>query len=394
MITRPETIHATLSVREAAVTAWDIIIIGADLAGILAAHELGKLGARTLLVDRDQLPHSATGGGCILGTSALQALSAAHLEDLLDEVPSLPLDKLSLTVGHRHLNVPLYDGWALPRAPFEAALLQRAIDRGVDLLSSSEAHLENVSESGYRHVQLSSGGDTVIARGQIVLATASACQVPPTVKQRWSRVKPQRWIGASTALPESPADYPPGTIQLLGDKRGMLTLARMADRQLQLHACFDRNFLDQQRTPSRAAATLLAAAGLPALELTPYVWRATTSPAVANQVQWTPRVLPLAGPTDGFATLTGEDTARSLILGRSVIPLALRGLDGWHHEQALLWQQRRSGILYQPNTICRAARMAVRHRHLTRWGVTLANRFPRLSQPAVRALGIPAPSSR
>jgi len=61
---------------------WDVVVVGAGLAGALAAHGLARRGVRVLLVEQRLFPRWKVCGAC-LSPQALAALDGAGLAGLV-----------------------------------------------------------------------------------------------------------------------------------------------------------------------------------------------------------------------------------------------------------------------------------------------------------------------
>jgi len=112
-------------------TGYDVVVVGAGPAGSSAASAAARMGARTLIVERAAFPRYKTCGGGLIG------VSLAELEGL-----DLPIRQEIVKVGftergHRPAQrtsrkrlLSLVD-----RSEFDAALLERAVESGVEVRS-------------------------------------------------------------------------------------------------------------------------------------------------------------------------------------------------------------------------------------------------------------------
>ena len=59
-------------------TDYDLVIIGAGAAGLIAARFAARLGARVLLAERDRIGGDCTWTGCVPSKSLIRVAKAAH----------------------------------------------------------------------------------------------------------------------------------------------------------------------------------------------------------------------------------------------------------------------------------------------------------------------------
>ena len=74
---------------------WDVIVIGAGVAGGLAAFDCAHRGLRVLVVEKRSFPRWKV-CGCCFNANSLASLSATGLPNLMRDQGAVPLDQLRL----------------------------------------------------------------------------------------------------------------------------------------------------------------------------------------------------------------------------------------------------------------------------------------------------------
>jgi flavin-dependent dehydrogenase len=381
----------SLAVDEAGSRSWDAVVIGAGPAGALAARQIAAGGASVLLVEKKPFPRWKVCGACLNG-QALAVLESVGLGDLAAQLGAIPLDTFDLRLPGRRLRLPLPWGVAIPRARFDAALVEAAVAAGAAFLPETHAQVGELQGES-RCVLLQHLGRIVAAGARIVVVAAG---LGPACLPHSERVQvdsaPGSRIGAGCVLEAAPDAYREGSIFMAVGRSGYVGLVRQGEDELNVAAAFDPDFVRHHGSPARAAAAVLDGAGMePIAALADAHWQGT--PALTRSARppagerWF-LIGDAAGYTEPF---TGQGMAWALRSARALAPLATRALARWEPAVSREWASRYHRQIGRAQWLCRGLAAGLRHPALARAGADVLRRFPALAGPFVAHLNSARP---
>jgi flavin-dependent dehydrogenase len=380
------TVAATLSLADAARTAWGAVVVGAGPGGALAARELARRSVHVLLVDRASFPRWKVCGCCLNG-GALTTLRAVGLGDITERGGAVPLEAILLAARGRAVRLPLAGGVVLSREAFDAALVRAAVAAGAAFLPGTRAALGEESPGG-RAVLLHQEAGSHVAFARVVLAAdglggslLTRAGLGPAPAVAGAR------IGAGVVVAEAPPFFRCGTVYMACGAGGYLGLVRLEDGRLNLAAALDADRVRAEAGPGAVAARLLAEAGWPLpSNLARESWKGT--PALTRQASRLAagRVLVLGDAAGYVEPFTGEGLAWALAAGAAVAPLAARAADHWHPALGREWPRRYARLVGR-RVVCRTTAAVLRRPALVRWVLGLLACAPALARPVVCYLG-------
>jgi len=378
-------------------TTWDVVVIGAGLAGSLTALLASRAGARVLLVEKKAFPRDKVCGGC-LNTAALRVFERAGLLPGLAALGGTWLERYELFAGGSPLRIPLAGGVSVSRSRLDAWLVTQARQSAVHCFDQIQAQVTDLPapQSPTRVVELSRTGqplEQIEARLVVVadgLAHASLQKQPGFV----DRVSPRSHVGlaARAALP-SPATSPErGTIAMAVGAGGYVGLARDESGDVHLAAAVDPRFLRSAGGPAACVASLLQQAGHPLQRACAgLAWMGTgplthhLHPAAAHRLFVVGDALRYVEP------FTGEGMAWALQDAERLAPLLLRALAGWCPGLISEWNQPpRLGR----GAWCRTLTTALRFPWLVRPVVAGLRHAPRLARHLAASIAPPSDLTR
>ncbi|MEZ6119729.1 MAG: NAD(P)/FAD-dependent oxidoreductase [Pirellulaceae bacterium] len=149
---------------------WDVICIGAGVAGSFAAYLLAQSGLRVLLVEQHTFPRSKVCGGCLNGAS-ITYLQDAGLLGILETLRSPTTRQLQLTNGTATATIPIAAGRSVSRRAFDAAMVEQAVAAGATFWDRTKATVQPADKNhAWRNVECQRLDSQVTLQSRIVLA--------------------------------------------------------------------------------------------------------------------------------------------------------------------------------------------------------------------------------
>ncbi|HEX6613026.1 MAG TPA: FAD-dependent oxidoreductase [Rhodanobacteraceae bacterium] len=344
---------------------WDVVVVGAGVAGALSALHVSRHGLRVLLVEKSAWPRNKVCGGC-LNAAAIRALAAAGVE--LDE--GRAYTRMRLACRGRTADFPLPAGLAISRRRLDATLVAHAIAAGACFVSGTRATLGAATRHG-RQVQLKSGpaSSTITARVVLDCGGLASRLLPELV---W-RIAPRARIGMGGSVRDVPAWYRPGSIHMACAANGYVGLVRAEDGSATIAAALDPAWCAGVGGPAHAIAEIFHSARFPPCDAlratrfggTPHLTR-------MRRALGAERVLVLGDAAGYVEPFTGEGMAWAIADAAAVAPLAREAVAHWSDGIVARW-----GSLHARN---------VRARQRVCQGVSRVLRRPRLLAAALPAM--------
>ena len=365
---------------------WDVVVVGAGLAGSLAAHGLARRGARVLLVEQRVFPRWKVCGAC-LSPQALAALEAAGLAALVAEQGGLALGSLELGVAGRVSPIALGSGRVLSRARLDQALVEAAEAVGVTVLTGTRAVLAPAGAGldPHREVVLQNGTARRRVSAKVVLIAAGLThRCLDGEAEITSSIDPKSRVGAGCVLPADAVGLAPGVLQMAVGRGGYVGLVRVEGGEINLACAFDPSLLRSSGGASGACQSILKEAGFvspPGLDGA--AWQLTAALSRRTRPLAGHRLLLLGDAAGYVEPFTGEGMGWALTSSLAALPLVLRGLDHWDGAIEADWRRLHHRWVSQRQTFCRALALVLRNPRAT-WGLArLARTFPLITSSMI-----------
>ena len=138
------TIAATITVAEAERVTWDLVVVGAGIAGSTTAILAAREGLRVLLIEAKRFPREKVCGGC-LNPRAIDYLKRLGVAEELQGQGTIALGRLHVQFGRDPHCWPIPSLWSVRRSTVDSILVQKAIASGVHFLPETVGMLQLLS---------------------------------------------------------------------------------------------------------------------------------------------------------------------------------------------------------------------------------------------------------
>lgn len=354
---------------------WDVVVVGAGIAGAVSALHLARAGLRVLLVEKSAWPRAKACGGC-LNAAALKALGDCGIG--LGEGGAC--HAMRLGCAGRVARLPLPQGVALSRLRLDALLVRHATEAGACFVPATRATIAGLTRHG-RRVELHDRSRRQAVEARVILDCGGlATRALPD--PGW-RIAPRARIGVAAALAGVPDGYGPGVVHMACAASGYVGLVWAGQGVTNLAAALDPVRCHRAGGPAAAVAEILRAAGFPVPhDLHRLEWRGTPGlTRTRRRLAAEPRVLVLGDAAGYVEPFTGEGMAWAIADAMAVQPFAREAAVCWSDAVAGRWEARHRRMLRMRQRVCRGIAGLLRHPSLLAAALPLLDRAPAVTLP-------------
>ncbi len=383
------TVEATLTPAAATSSLWDVVVIGAGCAGAMAAREIARRGASTLLLDKSGFPRWKVCGGCV-NRRAQSALEAVGLGDLLEREGAVPIESFIVgTAGTvARLSLPRYRG--LSRERLDAALVRSAINCGAHFLPKAHAVCSTANCSS-RSVDVRVNEATITVRARlVVVANGLGGQLLKTQEAITSRATDESLIGAGAVVESVPDEYLHGAIYMACGAGGYAGVTRLEFPRIGVAAAVDPAYVRRKGSLAATVASILAEAKFPPIpHIEDLAWRGTPGLTRTMSAVAAKRAFVIGDAAGYVEPFTGEGMAWALASGVAVANLACDSLCDFSVVHMRNWETLHGRLIRRRQRVCRAVTASLRRPGLVRCAVGVLNVLPWLATPVIRHMNAP-----
>ncbi len=374
-------------------SAWDVVVIGAGVAGCVLARELAREGLRTLLVESKPFPRPKVCGACFNGL-ALSVFEKAGLMQAVYAAGAVPLERFVAMRRGQVLKVPIFEGLAVSRSALDDVLAQAAVESGVTFRDGTTAVVVSTRPgASFREVRLHTREGVSKVAGKVIVVAAGlgrTCFEADSVHR--SHFAKHAKIGAGCILAEAPASYRPGVIHMAIGRCGYLGLVGVENGQWNVAGAFAPEFIKLHGPPGAAAVEVVKEAGFEKIPgLADGKWSGTPPLSRRTRPLAEDRVF-LVGDAAGYVEpFTGEGMGWALASAMALKPIVQQAVERWDPRLCMQWDSTYERIVGRRQGLCRFLAEILNRPALASLVFRTARIAPAVTSRIVRRIDAPSP---
>ncbi len=421
---------------------FDVVIIGAGVAGAMSAILCSRAGLKTVLMDRQSFSRDKVCGCCLNGR-AMQVLKMAALDAGVMRLNPSTTSALAIRYRGRKLDLPMPTSVAVSRRALDQYLVEVAISSGCCFVDNVTATVKPTDDevfasescsgergavitatmlneaNSYSAFDLKSSGQSSELRFVELRATSSVLgnsqhgsvetnsKIPvspvaakvvlvcdglghPSLHRLKGFLAPATAgsrIGLGAVFDRTMADdwiRPLEVVMAIGS-HGYAGVVQIENNRLNLAAAIDPEHLNKTTSPLMALQSIFESAGvsaprnLPTASIKGTVSLTRTAERIAGH-----RLFLLGDSTGYIEPFTGEGMAWALSAASAIIPLVRCAVqDGWSDDMPARWRQIFRQIVSREQKVCRLLSASLRRPWLLHPLMTTCQLFPTLTRRIV-----------
>jgi menaquinone-9 beta-reductase len=362
---------------------WDVIIIGAGVAGASAAILTARQGMKTLLVDAKKFPREKVCGGC-LNLRAQASLGRLNVLDWLHRAGAVPIDQLNLRILSTAVRWSIPTLLSIRRSTLDSLLVDQAIAVGATFADRTTATVmleaDDADASPFRRVTLRSGNQSHVVEGKLVIAADGLTQSSTRTSLRTqSEIMTGSRIGAQLLIPCSQAQSRVAKNELVMcvGRSGYVGLSPTDGAHRDIAAALDASVLKGTMHADEYVQHLMQEMRFEFPQLSKdLTWRFTPHLTRSSSLFGDTRLL-LIGDALGYVEpFTGEGMSWALASAEAVAPIAERIVrHGWTRDSLATWSDWIRIHHVRRQSQCRWIAGKLRHPRFAAWFVLVCQFF-------------------
>ncbi len=377
---------------------WEVVVIGAGIAGCVAAMLLARRGFSVLLVEAKRFPRDKV-CGCCLNQRGLNVLDRCDLLPRVEQLGGQSLRQLQLCLREEHFRWAMPEMLATSRKSLDQCLANAATESGAVFMQGTKAVVEpkrlgeRSLDSKSRSVILKcDDGHQANVSAQLVVVADGLTQSSLSMLDEFSATVSQRsYIGVQRMLSLAELD---GTIQARL-REGVLTMALTTsgyagvalvdEGRVDIAAAIDPKSLTKSFRPGDSVSKIFDECGLLMnCNSGENEWLATPMLTRSSTRCGSESILVLGDSLGYVEPFTGEGMSWALSSAEEIVPFAVAAISHWSSDILTNWERTLRRKVFRNQWMCKATTGLIRYPKSAGWVARTCNRLPRLRSQAMK----------
>jgi flavin-dependent dehydrogenase len=372
-------------------TAWDVAIIGAGVAGGIAAAVLSRRAHRVILIEKSSWPREKVCGGC------LTAAASSILREIGIHAPlesAQPIDRAVWHARGYQTRIETPGELAIPRCELDALIVAEAQRRGANFLPNTAASLLPAAPGDlFRTIRLQNSTEAATLRAGVVLA-ADGITGTFLADEPWAnwRIDRNAWIGVAATCPALPFPLPANEIHMHVGNSGYVGLVRMGEDQMHLAAALDPAACKSAGGPPTLVRQILYSSRQEPISNWEFPrFRGTGTLTRRRDQLGGHRVLAVGDACGYVEPFTGEGIAWAAAGAREAAAMLPEPGEPWPDDLPRRWRKRHHELIAGRQRWCRGMRPMMRHPAMAPLVIAAANALPSVTRWIASRIAQPPP---
>ena len=382
----PNHLPIALQLAELEGCTWDVVILGAGVAGASAAILSAKHGLKTLLVEAKPFPREKVCGGC-LNLRSQGSLKRLGVLNQVELAGSIRIDSMHLQILATSVNWTVPAMMSVRRSTLDTILVDEAVTQGCKFIDSAQGSLI-ASESNTRSVRIQKQDQSVVVEAKCVLVASGLTRSPLKNPTNWPAVVHEdSRIGVQCMLSETDAAaYVGNRLHMLVGKNGYAGICSTDGSHVDVAAAIDPASIQTLGGIEQVVGGILEECNAPRIQWPEFSpWMAT--PALTrNSSRVVERCVFLIGDAIGYVEpFTGEGMSWALASAEAVMPHVIEiAYKEWNDRMADQWSYWAVRQRIQKQKTCRWIASRIRRPRGAAWVLRACNWCPPLRATIIR----------
>lgn len=355
---------------------WDVVIVGAGVAGATLALQCSRQGMSVLLVEKRTFPRQKVCGGC-LSLSAVNSFERLGLINSVNSLVPQAIDKLEISFEKKKTSIAIPKVLAIQRGELDRILVESACRQGAVFLDTCTAY-RTWTSNDHRSVVIKYRMETFVVRGKIVVIATGLAGVLENERELRSSVSNESRIGYGTVVASSRQTEENAVRMIIGED-GYVGIVRCGPQHINIAACINRPSVRPKSTFT-AVVDLLGNSNTYVENLAGERWVGT--PCLSHSLKtlsWE-RIFVIGDAAEYSEPFTGQGIGWALTASMTLMPYITSHLQLSPANQWEVWSNCYKNLLNRQQRFSRALSFFLHRPFLTKMSLRATRQMPGLTE--------------